>query len=499
MSSSPLPLPPPPGPFVIKPLVVPSLPVSSFTLSNNDQIMPRVYTRILFFFKPFNNTHTFAELSSVFSKAISQLLNNDYTHLFGRLRMDNRGRLSIYPSNEGVPLYIQERNDIEITTLTKWDHEETPAGLITTSPLPKDMNEPIIQFYFTLLKHNYTCIGVTVHHAVMDGTATFDFIQRLGTYCKTILRMNQDTEKLPLPVATHDRSPLLCCSSDPIPFPLYPHQEYKIVKPAVPSSDNPLPSTPPPFVIPIMKSYLFHLTTEAAERLKQKATKEHIADSSSSLLSSPLRISTNDAITALLWRCVTRARNIDTNSTMLGMATNGRSRIDPPLSVNFSGNANFYATSVASAGTDLCNESLHASAVRVRTAVDRMTNQYLRSSLAFLENVENITWVFPGFSSFCGNDFAITDWSRFPLYQIDFGWSGVPLKVRLPGGNWDGLALLFPVPTDNNGDRNSIKIDNTSAETNKQGRSLEIYLGLKEEHMNKLLTDNEWLMFMNKV
>ena len=70
---------------------------------------------------------------------------------------------------------------------------------------------------------------------------------------------------------------------------------------------------------------------------------------------------------------------------------------------------------------------------------------------------------------------------------MDFGWSNNPIKVRLPGGNWDGLALIFPL------------VGGNSESSSSTGRGLEIYLGLVEENMSKLLNDKEWLAYMKKL
>jgi len=52
----------------------------------------------------------------------------------------------------------------------------------------------------------------------------------------------------------------------------------------------------------------------------------------------------------------------------------------------------------------------------------------------------------PSFSPFLSNDVAVTNWSRFPIYKLDFGL-GPPSALRVPYAPMDGLAIVLPPPT----------------------------------------------------
>lgn len=63
-------------------------------------------------------------------------------------------------------------------------------------------------------------------------------------------------------------------------------------------------------------------------------------------------LSTNDALCALIWRCAIRARELNSSlESKVGMATNGRSRLEPKLPEVYFGNVNFYAMAMVCALT----------------------------------------------------------------------------------------------------------------------------------------------------
>jgi hypothetical protein len=92
----------------------------------------------------------------------------------------------------------------------------------------------------------------------------------------------------------------------------------------------------------------------------------------------------------------------------------------------------------------------------------RMTKDYMTSALAWIKNAPST--VYHDFNPFLGKDLGFTNWSRFPLYKIDFG-QGPPRRVALPPGRWDGVIWILPTETD----------------------EVELYIGLKQDHANEFL------------
>lgn len=80
---------------------------------------------------------------------------------------------------------------------------------------------------------------------------------------------------------------------------------------------------------PVLLERFFHFSPETIARLKSKANEESKTDT----------ISSFQALTALVWRSITRARRLSTNQvTSCRMSANNRSRMNPPLSPYYFGN-----------------------------------------------------------------------------------------------------------------------------------------------------------------
>src|SRR5436305_5109311 len=104
-------------------------------------------------------------------------------------------------------------------------------------------------------------------------------------------------------------------------------------------------------------------------------------------------------------------------------------------------------------------------ALQVLKAVTEMNDSKIRSSLDWIEQQPNKRGIQSNLQFYCGKDFVITNWSKFPLYDLDFG-DGTPLKFSMGRGrNLEGIAAIL---------------------STKSNGGIEIYIGLITEHMQKL-------------
>jgi shikimate O-hydroxycinnamoyltransferase len=89
----------------------------------------------------------------------------------------------------------------------------------------------------------------------------------------------------------------------------------------------------------------------------------------------------------------------------------------------------------------------------LRKAIERMTDEYIRSALDFMTSQENVGSLRINFhiqgnteSSFPGNpNLVIASWIKLPLYGADFGW-GKPVYVGPEILNVEGKSLIMPCP-----------------------------------------------------
>lgn len=108
----------------------------------------------------------------------------------------------------------------------------------------------------------------------------------------------------------------------------------------------------------------------------------------------------------------------------LQFPVNCRSRTNPPLGKNFSGNA-FVLASVSCPVTDLLQEPLHKTIKSIQAAKDVITDEYIKLYAKALESSDKF---FPSMRELT----IVTDWLKFPCFQaLDFGWGKVSSAALL--------------------------------------------------------------------
>nr|GMC68493.1 shikimate O-hydroxycinnamoyltransferase-like [Ipomoea batatas] len=155
--------------------------------------------------------------------------------------------------------------------------------------------------------------------------------------------------------------------------------------------------------------------------------------------------STYEILAAHIWRCVCKARGLpDDQTTKLYIATDGRSRLCPPLPPGFLGNVIFTTTPVAESG-ELQAEPLARSAKRIHGALVRMDDEYLRSALDYLECQPDLSKLVRGSNYFASPNLNINSWTRLPVHNSDFGW-GTPVHMGPALILYEGTVYILPSP-----------------------------------------------------
>lgn len=227
------------------------------------------------------------------------------------------------------------------------------------------------------------------------------------------------------------------------PQPVFDHIEYK----PPPAMKAPLQSGSDSTAVSIFK-----LTRDQLNTLKGKAKEGGNTTTYSSY----------EMLAGHVWRSVCKARGLpDDQETKLYIATDGRSRLQPPLPPGYFGNVIFTATPLAVAG-DLQSKPTWFAASRIHDALVRMDNDYLRSALDFLELQPDISALVRGAHTFKCPNLGITSWVRLPIHDADFGW-GRPIFMGPGGIAYEGLSFIIPSST-NDG-------------------SLSVAISLQSEHM----------------
>ncbi|KAI5060120.1 hypothetical protein GOP47_0024540 [Adiantum capillus-veneris] len=384
-------------------------------LSNNDQIMPRLYTSLLFFFreKPAD------EASSFLKSSLAETLSLFYPAA-GRYRERANGGLEILCNDAGASFY-EAWVDCGFDSFSP-NFDPHPDFALLAPPLDAsaDVSQiPLLSAQITHFECGRICLGVRLHHNVCDGFSTGHFLSSWAILAsgKMYRDPKRDDSRLIIQPCL-DRSLL---RANNLPSPTADHPEYQTHMPN-------LPTTWPPAT-----SKVFPFTPSCIDDLRARVT--------SGLTPSHSRF---EALAAHLWRGIIYARGLASDQEVrLGMAVDGRKRFDPALPEGYFGNVNFYGYTTCKAG-ELVESPLSFAADLVKSAIAKVDDAHMRSALDWVAKQESPKSVI---AAFCTPfiDLAVTSWSRFPFYELDFGW-GKPASVRIPVSAFDGLIILLPSP-----------------------------------------------------
>ncbi|KAL1348338.1 hypothetical protein HN51_024340 [Arachis hypogaea] len=153
-----------------------------------------------------------------------------------------------------------------------------------------------------------------------------------------------------------------------------------------------------------------------------------------------VEISSFQSVCALLWRAVTRARKLPASkTTTFRMAVNCRHRLEPKLEPFYFGNAIQSIPTFATAA-DVLSHDLRWCAEQLNKNVRAHNDATVRQ---FVKDWESNPRCFP-LGNPDGASITMGSSPRFPMYDNDFGW-GRPLAVRSGGANkFDGKISAFP-------------------------------------------------------
>ncbi|KAH7866368.1 hypothetical protein Vadar_019432 [Vaccinium darrowii] len=265
-------------------------------------------------------------------------------------------------------------------------------------------------------------IGLTVNHAVTDGTSFWNFFNTFAEITKGSKKISKSPD---FRRDTVFNSPAI------LRFP-------KGGPSATFSGDEPL------------RERIFHFTRESILKLKLKANQKLITNGVTDRKITELfktgkinptdEISSFQSLCAQLWRSVTRARNLEkTKPTTFRMAVNCRHRLEPRLEPLYFGNAIQSIPTVALVGDVLSND-LHWSADLLHQNVVAHDDATVRRGV---KDWESNPRLFP-LGNPDGASITMGSSPRFPMYDNDFGW-GRPVAVRSGKANkFDGKISAFP-------------------------------------------------------
>lgn len=222
---------------------------------------------------------------------------------------------------------------------------------------------------------------------------------------------------------------------------------------------------------------VFYFSPSALAALKAEATPSKASDASNSW------ISTNDALSALLWRTVMAIQNpvaslgeADPVSSF-AIAIDGRLRTDPPVHPRTMGCFLEYVA-VKMPIRKMLTCELAEIALEIRRSISRADKNWTDDIVALVDGLEDVDrLVVKAFTDVPGFNCVQTSWINFKLYDLDWGKAlGDRIQaVRSPSvGVINGLQVILPALPDG---------------------GIEVLVGVEQTCLKKLLVEPLWNKF----
>ncbi|EFJ30878.1 hypothetical protein SELMODRAFT_409608 [Selaginella moellendorffii] len=335
-----------------------------------------------------------------------------YPELAGRIGRDELGRHCIHLNNEGA-IFVEAVCSSELAPfLDKRGNDVKDLVGSSTLELGDGMNRVPLIIQVT----RFACGGLALswegHHRVCDGSAHAQFLLNWASAART---GSLTPGFVPL---IHDRYFLFPRNPPVVEDPLVKFIHKQMSRTTVPGQE--------------VLTLTANLTSKQISHLKSLCGNKY---------------TTYETLSAHFWRCMTAARDFEDRSTLVGhfCPANGRSILNAPS--GFFGNA-IYLTFVQTSAADLLDGSLEHAAGLIRQGVKRASNRvFLESVIDYLAleqasedaqppqaEAKDQSWI---------PNVMIPCWSKFPLYEVDFGF-GNPFRFSTVNMGIEGAFTIGP-------------------------------------------------------
>ncbi|GAV85498.1 Transferase domain-containing protein [Cephalotus follicularis] len=406
----------------------------NLSLSEWDQIGTVTHVPTIYFYKPPKSWLTPVDntIITTLKDSLSRTLVPFYP-LAGRLRWLDGGRLELDCNAMGVQL-VEAESQAKLDDFGDFSPSPEYECLIPHVDYSAPIQElPLLLVQVTKFRCGGISLSFTISHAVVDGPSALHFISEWA----------RTARGEPIGVVPFlDRRILRAGEPLLVPPPLCDHEEFGHPPMLLGQSSN-VEERKKKTIVAMLK-----LTKTQVEKLRNIAKEGQFVDSDRPF-------SRYETVAGHVWRTACKARgHKHEQPTALGVCVDTRSRMQPPLPNGYFGNATLDVIAVSSSG-ELMLKPLGYAASKIREAVKKVTNEFVRSGIDYLKNQPDLT-KFQDLHAlgstqgpFYGNpNLGVVSWLTLPIYGLDFGW-GREIYMGPGTHDFDGDSLLLPSP---NGD-----------------------------------------------
>ena len=447
-------------------------------LSPLDQIMVRGIVRLVLCF-PVHDSNDRPAVIHTLQKGLDDTVKQ-MPYLSGVLRERESQRREVevlFREGDKIELIVKDVGD-ELPTYQELRNKQMPPSYFKDELLSPMRNmpessrklHPVTVAQASFLRGGlFLC--VCFHHSVLDGSGFATFLKMLAKNCSSAPHPwshqvgDDSTERNGL---FQNIEPDVNLKDDGFPE-YFLKDPNSMVPPEAGGDEHPTTAR------------LFHIRRSDLVKLKTSA--------SASPKDPDDWISTHDALAALIWSSVTRARSrrLDNQAqSKFCLFVNCRPRIQQYVPPDFIGNICVGAQAPLPC-TDVLHSGLSVLARRVRAAIKSVDKGYVLGLIKHVkEYQDDLTCIKPGIKSYMGNDINLVSWVTFPVYEMDFGPTlGKPEWFRCPWRTLDGTVKILP--------------EWKEPRPGSSERGFEVNVELREDDMDVLLKDPLWNAFAQEI
>ncbi|KAF7154446.1 hypothetical protein RHSIM_Rhsim01G0026800 [Rhododendron simsii] len=398
-------------------------------LSDFDQVISTNHVPTVYFYRPIMSDQSLVlNPIEILKNSLSKALTIFYP-LAGRLQWTNRCRLELNCNSMGA-LFLEAESEAKINDFGDFTPTSETKALIPSVDYSKPIDElPLLLVQVTKFSCGGISLGLGMSHVLVDGRCATHFVSEWARIAR-----GEKLENLPF----LDRT-VLKLEEDDLTPPKFDHLEFGKLPMLIGQTNN-LEERKKETTLVMLK-----LSKEQIQKLMQEANEFP------SVYTSSKPFTRYEAVTAHLWRCASKARLHEIEQlTCVRFTMDFHSRMVPPLPKHFFGNAVLPMRSATITSGELLSKPLGYGCSKIREAVEKVTDEYVRSSLTYLKREKDLSKLrYPNVvgstqGAFFGNpNIVVTSWIGLPLCGVDFGW-GKEIYMGPGTVGFDGKSFIFP-------------------------------------------------------
>lgn len=347
--------------------------------------------------------------------------------------------------------------------------EAVDPNLLYSLPGFMDAEKPVFLAQANFIQGGLI-LGISLHHSFGDGASLKTILQTWAACCRGESAAPNLTKSTQRKRLTYSED---FTSLDEFP-------EYATIpdnlggyQPEVTKGESEENAPMPPRV----DSHVFFFSAQNLKELK---------DLASAKLKGSDWISTSDALSALLWRSITVARNAESGKAatdetrVLNIPLDGRRLMHEDTSL-YMGNMVLFNNATALLQSLLSSPpQLSEISVTIRQSISRIDERYIKRAMSAISSVPDVSKVMMSGGTFGESALTISSWGNL---HMDWGQviGGPSECVRVPKIPFSGVCVVLPA--------------GESGKAGTKANGVEVMIGLKSDDMARLMKDPYFMRF----